>query len=98
MVPAQNTRVALAALRQCCKTAFVVHVGGAAPARTVLVVAIGGCTLAEMTAMRVAAAQLNTKLVFLTSDIITGTRLVQSFVPDSAALADADAAATAAAL
>ena len=66
--------------------------------RTMLVVMLGGCTYAEMTALRTAAAQQDSKLVILTTDVMTSDRLMQSFMPDSTKLASADAAATAAVL
>lgn len=72
--------------------------GGLAAPRTVLVVMVGGVTYAEMTALRAAASQQELKLVVLTTDVITGDRVIQSFMPDSTKLATADAAATAAAL
>lgn len=59
---------------------------------------LGGVTYAEMTALRTAARAQDLQLVVLTSDVITGTRLLQSFIPPAASLATADAATTAAVL
>lgn len=68
------------------------HAAGAPP-QTVLIVMLGGCTYAEMTSLRLALARqpLNMRPVILTTDVVTGTRLLDSFVPPSAHLADADA-------
>lgn len=66
--------------------------------RMVVVVMLGGCTYAELTSLRAVAAQQDLKLVVLTTDILTGERLIRSFMPPAVQLASADAAATAAAL
>lgn len=61
--------------------------------QTVLIVMLGGCTHAEMTSLRLALAKkaLNMRPVILTTDVITGGRLISSFMPPSAKLADVDA-------
>lgn len=64
----------------------------------VVVVMLGGCTYAELTLLRAVAAQQDLKLVVLTTDILTGERLIRSFMPPAVQLASADAAATSAAL
>jgi hypothetical protein len=76
----------------------VVFSGGHSAPQTVLVVMVGGVTYAEMTALRAAASQQELKVVVLTTDVITGDRVIQSFMPDSTKLATADAVETAAAL
>lgn len=63
-----------------------------------LVVMLGGCTYAEMTCMRADAERAGVELVVMTTDVITGDRFVQSFMPPSVKLASADARATMAAL
>jgi hypothetical protein len=55
---------------------------------------LGGCTYAEITSLRAALSKLNLQPVILTTDIITGDRLVQTFVSDATKLAEADAQAT----
>lgn len=64
--------------------------------KVVLVVMLGGCTYAEISCLRTAAAQQDMKLVILTTDILTGERLIKTFMPPSVELASADAATTAA--
>jgi hypothetical protein len=69
------------------------------PMKPVLVVMVGGCTFAEMTALKTAMMKRhNVKPIILTTDIITGDRLISSFIPASTKLAMADAQATMATL
>lgn len=60
-----------------------------------LVVMLGGCTLAEMAAMRADAEKHDQRLVILTTAIVNGNTLMRSFVPDAADLASQDALRTA---
>jgi hypothetical protein len=67
--------------------------------KPVLVMMVGGCTFAEMTALKTAMMKRhNVKPIILTTDIITGDRLISSFIPASTKLAMADAQATMATL
>jgi Sec1 family len=69
------------------------------PMKPVLVVMLGGCTFAEMTSLKAAMMKKhNIKPIILTTDIITGDRLISSFIPASTKLAIADAQATMATL
>ena len=61
----------------------------------VLVVMLGGCTFAEMTALRAEAQKIETKIVILTTAIINGNSFVRSFIPDAVELATLDAQRTA---
>lgn len=72
-----------------------VHAEGVPP-QTVLIVMLGGCTYAEMTSLRLALARqpLNVRPVILTTDIVTSNRVIDSFIPPPAKLADADAVHT----
>ena len=67
--------------------------------KPVVVVMLGGCSLAEMTSIRAAMLKKhNVRPVILTTDILTGDRLVGSFIPACAKLAGDDAQATLATL
>lgn len=64
-------------------------------AKPVLVVMLGGCTFAEMTALKAALHKKHgLKPIILTSDILTGDRFINTFIPSSTKLAAADALAT----
>lgn len=51
--------------------------------RTVLVVFIGGVTFAEVAALRFLGRQRNVRFVVLTTKVITGDSLLQSFLPQA---------------
>jgi hypothetical protein len=76
----------------------LVLAGQASAPQKVFIIMLGGCTLAELTAARAVSEHVGLQPVFLTTDIITGDRLVRSFMPDPARLASADAKATMSAL
>jgi hypothetical protein len=55
----------------------------AAQQRTVLVVFIGGVTFAELAALRFLGRQRHVTFVALTTKVITGSSLLESFLPEA---------------